>query len=340
MTHSAAVLGGGIGGLAVARYLSRAGWHVEVFERADTLPTSGTALGMWPQALDALDAIGAGDRVRTLGSPQHRGSLLRPDGSVIGTIDNRDRTAYLLSRPALLATLAEPLPDGMISFGTPAPALDALTDHDVVIGADGLRSPTRRQLFGEKFEPRYVGATAWRGWVPGHRDTVSETWDTDALFGITPRDGDLVNWFACVRTDAGHPGGLDYLRSRFGNWHADVRAVLDAATPDAMLHHDLYESPALPSYVSGNTALLGDAAHAMAPNLGRGACEALVDAVALGRFLTADTDIHTALHRYDRTRRPATRRLVRGSRAMSSLAMTGRLRPLRDLTVKLAAGLA
>ena len=340
MTHSAAVLGGGIGGLAVAGYLHRAGWHVDVFERADALPTSGTALGMWPQALDALDAIGAGDRVRTLGSPQHRGSLLRPDGSVIGTIDNRDRIAYLLSRPALLATLAETLPDGMISFGTPAPALDALTDHDVVIGADGLRSPTRTQLFGDKFEPRYVGATAWRGWVPGHRDAVSETWDADALFGITPRDGDLVNWFACIRTEAGHPGGLDFLRSRFGGWHADVRAVLEAATPDAMLYHDLYESPALPSYVSGTTALLGDAAHAMAPNLGRGACEALVDAVTLGRFLAADTDIQTALRRYDRTRRPATRRLVRGSRAMSAVAMTGRLRPLRDLTVKLAAGLA
>ncbi|KAF0962837.1 FAD-dependent monooxygenase [Rhodococcus sp. T7] len=340
MTHSAAVLGGGIGGLAVAGYLHRAGWHVDVFERADALPASGTALGMWPQALDALDAIGAGDRVRTLGSPQHRGSLLRPDGSVIGTIDNRDRIAYLLSRPALLATLAGTLPDGMISFGTPAPALDALTDHDVVIGADGLRSPTRTQLFGDKFEPRYVGATAWRGWVPGHRDSVSETWDADALFGITPRDGDLVNWFACIRTDAGQPGGLDFLRSRFGGWHADVRAVLEAATPDAMLHHDLYESPALPSYVSGTTALLGDAAHAMAPNLGRGACEALVDAVTLGRFLAADTDIQTALRRYDRTRRPATRRLMRGSRAMSAVAMTGRLRPLRDLTVKLAAGLA
>src|SRR6476661_3249694 len=212
MTHSAAVLGGGIGGLAVARYLSRAGWHVEVFERADSLPASGTALGMWPQALDALDAIGAGDPVRARGSAQHRGSFLRPDGSVIGTIDNRDRTAYLLSRPALLATLAETLPDGTISFGKPAPTLDTLTDHDVVIGADGLRSPTRRQLFGDTFEPVYIGATAWRGWVPGRRDTVSETWDRDALFGITPRDGDLVNWFACVRADAGHPGGLDYLR--------------------------------------------------------------------------------------------------------------------------------
>ncbi|MEU2003678.1 FAD-dependent monooxygenase [Rhodococcus sp. NPDC019627] len=340
MTHSAAVLGGGIGGLAIARFLFRAGWHVDVFERSADLPTSGTALGMWPQAVDALDTIGLGDRVRALGSPQHRGSFLRPDGSVIGTVDSTARTAYLLSRPALLAELATSLPEGMVSFGTPAPPADALSDYDVVIGADGLRSATRRRLFGDGFEPVYTGATAWRGWVPGRRDTVSETWDAGALFGITPREGNLVNWFACVRTDPGSEDGLDYLRWRFGGWHADVRAVLDAITPDALLHHDLYESPALPSYVSGHTALIGDAAHAMAPNLGRGACEALVDAVTLGRFLASQNDIRDSLRKYDRARRRVTQRLVLGSRAMASIAMTRHLRPVRDRTMKLAAALA
>ncbi|MEV0947024.1 FAD-dependent monooxygenase [Rhodococcus sp. NPDC049939] len=340
MTRSAAILGAGIGGLAIAGLLSRAGWHVEVFERAPNLPTSGTALGMWPHALTALDAVGVGDRVREAGSPPHRGSFLRPDGSVIGTIDNTSRTTYMLSRPALLAALHEALPTGAVAFDTPAPPLDALTSHDVTIGADGLRSATRRQLFGDGYEPLYTGVTAWRGWVPGHRDEASETWDKSALFGITPRDGDLVNWYACVRADEGFDGGIDYLRSRFGTWHTEVGAVLEAVTPDAMLHHDLYESRALPSYVSGRTALLGDAAHAMAPNLGRGASEALVDAATLGRLLTHSNDIRDALLRYDRARRRPTHRLVRGSRIMSAVAMTRHLRPTRDLAVKLAARLA
>lgn len=147
MTHSAAILGAGIGGLALARYLSRAGWHVDIFERSAHLPSTGTALGMWPHALRALDAIGVSNRVRDLGSPQHRAMILRPDGSVIGTIDNRNRRAYLISRPVLLAVLAEQLPEDMIAFDTTAPGLGALTDYTVVIGAEAIRSPEPNVTF-------------------------------------------------------------------------------------------------------------------------------------------------------------------------------------------------
>lgn len=339
MDGKAAILGGGLGGLTAANFLTRHGWDVSVFERSPAPPTTGTALGMWAPAVAALDAAGVGGRIRELGALQQRAAFLRPDGSVIGRIDSTRRTAYLVSRPALLGLLVDGLPDGVVRFATPAPDLATLAEYDVVVAADGTRSATRDLLFGTRYQAVYTGMTAWRGWIPGETASVTETWGPGALFGITPREGGLVNWFAAVRAPADSPGGLPLLRTRFGDWHQDVRKILEQVDPDVVLHHDLYESPALPSYVRGNVALIGDAAHSMAPNLGRGACEAMVDAVTLGRLLT-EHPVPDALRRYDRARRRPTRRLVRASRLVGRVATAERWITLRDTVVGLGARFA
>src|SRR3977135_3087506 len=87
MTYTAAIVGGGIGGLAAAIHLRNNGWNAEVYERSATLPTSGTALGLWPSALQPLDALGVGAAVRTLGRRQAHVAFLRPDGSQIAAIE-------------------------------------------------------------------------------------------------------------------------------------------------------------------------------------------------------------------------------------------------------------
>ncbi|MFM1723283.1 FAD-dependent monooxygenase [Rhodococcus sp. PAM 2766] len=339
MAGKAAILGGGIGGLTAANVLIRHGWDVSVFERSPAPPTTGTALGMWPQAIAAADAAGVGDSVRDIGARQQRAAFLRPDGSVIGRVDSARRTAYLLSRPALLGILVDGLPAGTVRFGEPAPDLGTLAGFDVVVAADGTSSATRDVLFGSRYRPVYTGMTAWRGWIPGETASVTETWGPGALFGITPREGGLVNWFAAVRSPADTAGGVDFLRTRFGDWHQDVRKILEQIDPDTVLHHDLHESPALPSYVHGNVALIGDAAHSMAPNLGRGACEAMVDAVTLARLL-GEHPVPDALRRYDRNRRRSTRRLVRASRLAGRIATARRWIGARDVAVGLGSRFA
>ena len=345
MGRTAAVVGGGIGGLATAIGLHRAGWDVTVYERAPSLPATGTALGMWPAALRALDALGLGGPARATGRPQPAGALLRIDGSRIARVETGRDPVYLLSRPALLRLLAGGLPDGVVRYGTAVDDLEPLRDgHDAVVAADGIFSRARAALFGDGYRAHYIGSTAWRGVVPMETGTTSETWGTGGRFGVTPHESGWTNWYATTPAAEGarSPGGeLAALRALFGGWHDPIPRVLELLTDDAILRHDLYElRPPLPSFVHGNVALVGDAAHAMTPDLGRGACEALLDGVALASCLAGAADVHSGLSRYDSRRRRPAQRVAAMSRRVNRLAGARRFTRLRDAAVRLATAVA
>jgi 2-polyprenyl-6-methoxyphenol hydroxylase-like FAD-dependent oxidoreductase len=248
---------------------------------------------------------------------------------------------HLISRPALLGLLADAVAPGTVSFDSPVTDLAAhRTGFDVVVAADGVFSRTRTAIFGVDSKARYVGATAWRGTVAGATDTVSETWGRGQRFGITPREDGRTNWYATALTPPGGrspDGELAALRARFGDWHEGVRQVLSRLRPADILRHDLYQlAQPLPSYVDGNVVLIGDAAHAMTPDLGRGAGEALVDAVTLGHCLAGAASIAAGLAEYDNRRRRPTQRLVRLSHRVGRVAQARRFTPVRDAAVRLA----
>lgn len=346
MTLRVAIIGAGIGGLAAAVGAIRAGAQVTVLEREPTPAGAGTALGLWPAALAALDELDLGHPVRAHAARQRDGALLRPNGTRIAALDTTSLEAatgdpvYLLSRPALLDILLGALPAETVRFGVRAEATALARHHDLVIAADGIFSTARGALFGTAYQARYLGMTAWRGVLNVVTETFTETWGRGMRFGVTPQEGGRTNWFAAARAPSGHQfpeGDLAALRARFQTWHPGVRQVLDQLDEGELLRHDLYElAPPLPSYVRGRVALVGDAAHAMSPDLGRGACEALIDAVTLTRQLPTHATPEAALLAYDRLRRRPTQRMATMSRRVGKLAHARRLTPLRDATLRLA----
>jgi 2-polyprenyl-6-methoxyphenol hydroxylase-like FAD-dependent oxidoreductase len=338
MTRTAAIVGGGIGGLATAAGLARAGWEVTVFERAERPAQDGTGLGIWPSALRALDRLGLGERARELGRLQPSGVILRPDGTRIATIDverikrKQGEPVYLLSRPVLLGILASAAP--VVQFGhdieDPKPLVGKF---DLVVGADGINSRVRRMLFGDAFPLRHSGMMTWRGTVELDLRSGSETWGRGVKFGITPQEPGRTNWYAVLPAPQGF--GTD-LTDVFGDWHEPIPSILRRIDPGGVLRHDLHYLSPLPRYFGGTTVVLGDAAHAMTPDLGQGACQALIDAVVLTECLTGSSTVEDGLAAYDRRRRRPTQRLAAMSTRVNRLAQTRRLLPLRDAVIRLA----
>jgi 2-polyprenyl-6-methoxyphenol hydroxylase-like FAD-dependent oxidoreductase len=324
----ALVVGAGIAGLAAAKALDDLGYDLRVLERESGLRTEGAGLTLWPNAVRALDELGLGEVAGECGHVLEEGATLNPVGETIA-IAPLDRIAKhygpLLSvhRGELLAALRERV-EAPIEFGTGVRAVDGAlqvdgkaVDRDIVLGADGIRSAVR-ELIAPGTAPRPAGYGAWRGIAHTGEITprrVSETLGRGRRFGLVPLGGERTYWFAVLAD--GDPS-VD-LEEAFAGWHEPIAAVL-AATPVADRSYlELRDLPPLSRWHRDRFVLVGDAAHAMTPNLGQGAAQALQDVAVLARELAAKP-LPDAVRAYERARKRPAERIVRQSRAMGRFA--------------------
>ncbi|MEU8893584.1 NAD(P)/FAD-dependent oxidoreductase [Streptomyces sp. NPDC048442] len=349
MAGTVAVVGAGVGGLATAIGLRRAGWAVSVLERRDALERYGTAFGIHPTAQSALERLGVGEVLRTRAVP-YRGARIRtPEGRVMASLPlerierKAGRPELLVSRPYLIDALVaelETFGDVPLKLGENVGDVAALSaENDLVVGADGIRSAVRTAAFGPRSSPRNIGTVAWIGIADFESGVYGETWGKGRFFGMTPVEPGRTNWYATV------PGATtaDELRTYFEGWHDPIPRILAETDPATWTRYEMrHLYPALPSFVTladssgaAHIALVGDAAHAMTPNLGQGACTAILDADSLTRAVTAHgpTGLSTALRTYDSERRRSAQRVAFGSRNLHRFMSTEHTR-LRNALVR------
>jgi 2-polyprenyl-6-methoxyphenol hydroxylase-like FAD-dependent oxidoreductase len=368
----AVVVGAGIGGLTAAVALRRRGWDVTIAERAPALEPVGAGLGLGPNALHALDAIGLGDDVRRFSAVQGHGGLRRSGGgwlvrTDLGAVATRFGDPQLVAlRADVVGLLAGSLPAGVLRTGVTVTGVDAGDaerrarvatsdgdlDADLVVAADGIGSRIRATLFPDHPGPRYSGFTTWRFVSPAlpegaGRPEPAETWGRGEVFGVLPLVSGEVYCYASAPAPRGlrHDDEAAELKRRFGRWHDPIPDLIGAISPDRVLHDDVYWiAEPLPAYHRGRVAILGDAAHAMTPHLGQGACQAIEDAVVLASVAGPGTPAETApdLAAYTTARLPRTRMVANGSyRATRLSGMTSPAAiALRNTGIRLVGRLA
>ena len=340
------VVGAGIGGLTTAIALRQAGFDVRVFEQAHEIRAVGAGLQLSPNAVKVLHGLGLGERLHAVAvKPAALDSRSWDTGELIGSrvageamIAAFGAPYYHIHRADLHAVLMDALGDVPVRLASRCVQLEQDGDGvtvrfadgyqergDVVVGADGIHSVVREQLFGPE-SPRFAGLVAWRGVAP-----------TERLAGIDlPRHGHnfwgpgqhfvcyyvsagrQVNWVGIVTSDAWQheswstPGDKQEALAAFRGWHFQVPALIEAT--DQVFLWALYDRDPLPAWSHGRVTLLGDAAHPMLPFMAQGAAQSIEDGYVLTRCLQTFAEVPRALVEYERRRKERTSRLQQQSR--------------------------
>lgn len=356
------IIGAGIAGLVTAAAMQRRGHEVRLFERRAGHGGIGAGLSLFGNAFDALEAVGLRDLVASLGSSAIAGfkaGQRLPSGAWM-VVMPPEAVASLraVHRADLHRALAQALAPDTLGLGAEAqvhPEGDPLLlvdgaeeRFDVVVAADGIRSRSRARLSLDT-GLRYAGYSAWRGVTQGAVDLggeAGETWGQGRRFGVVPLPDGRVYWFATDNLPEGtvFSDEREAVLERFAHWHAPIRRLIEATPPGAVLRHDIHDlARPLRSFVKGRTVLIGDAAHAMTPDLGQGAGQGVEDAAALALLLHeagGASGLDEALVRYDRLRRPRSQTVAQRSRAMGRVAQFGHPAAvlLRDLALRATPG--
>ena len=348
-----AIVGAGMGGLAAAASLRKAGIDVTVYEQARQFTRLGAGIQIGCNAMQVLRGLGLEERLR--GDTFYPRSWSNRDwksGEVLFDItfgpsaESKYGAPYLLAhRGDLHAALASAVPEEVVRLEHRLTGLEAtasggvrlsfanghVADADAAIGADGVNSIVRSLLFGDG-DPSFTGRIAYRTVYPARLlnsglggyeiGNCTKWWGEDRHIVVYPVKPDRSEvYFVTSQPEPGFEieswsarGDTGVLRAAFEGFHPEVQRVL-AAAPDVH-KRPLVERAPLERWTEGNVALLGDACHPMTPYMAQGDAMAIEDAAILSRCLEGmDRDgVPAALQRYQATRQERTARMQLTSR--------------------------
>lgn len=336
-----AIVGAGYGGAAAAKALSLLGADVIVYEQARQIREVGAGIGLRPATMERFRQWGMFEAIAKVSSPSDYFEILTATGHPImkdsWPLSGDETQTYLIHRGDFIEELLGALPEGMVRLGH---KLESIRDRgatsvltfangvtaeaDLVIGADGIKSVVRRQLFSDK-GPVFSGEHAYRAVIS--LDDAEGMINDDNLrmyigrgtkvyllplrhrnqlsFDITALNPDST-WAPEVTVE-----DMVATVQGFDERIVNMTRGLDL---DTVSIRAVYDIDPVDNWHTDSVALLGDAAHSMLHHQGQGANSAIEDAGALADALAQADSVKEALATYQAARKPVTDELQRISR--------------------------
>ncbi|TCP69879.1 FAD-dependent monooxygenase [Baia soyae] len=342
MRKKVIIIGGGIAGLSAAIALQKLGFDVNIYEEYPERKPAGAGIVLASNALKGLDHLGIYQQVKNHGRSIHGLTLLSEKGKHLSkqTIPSpfEQISIHRADLHLLLSSAVQPdtvyMGKKCIHFEQDETGVTVFfQDHskatgDFLLATDGIHSVIRKNLLPST-QLRYAGYTCWRGVITQSNvncipEDATETWGIKGRFGIVPLPNQQIYWYALINAPYQSAQYSAYqakdLFEHFKDYHDPIPSILNGNANNKMIHNDIIDIPSLQRFAFHRILLMGDAAHAITPNLGQGACQAIEDAVVLAHCLKNNPSVHKAFSEFEAKRLKRTETISRYSRLVGKMA--------------------
>jgi 2-polyprenyl-6-methoxyphenol hydroxylase-like FAD-dependent oxidoreductase len=336
------IIGAGIGGLTTALTLKQIGYKVRLYESATAIKPVGAGIVLASNAMQVFQKLGLQGALENAGHKIHEMYLTDEQINPLSIADltyfeqKYNVTTLAIHRGDLQRILAETIGFEHITFGKRLATIakkeniyqlnfedGTSVEAKIVIGADGIHSKVRNQIFGE-MRTRNALQPCWRGVCDmvlpqKYLNKGHEAWGRGKRFGFFQINPQKVYWFALINQPRHMNQNLNLLEL-FKGFHPDILNIISKTLDNQIIMNDIIDLKPIHRWQQEKVCLVGDAAHATTPNLGQGACQAIEDAYTLGKCLENTEDIQYAFQQYEKKRMKKAHLVVNISWQMGILA--------------------
>ena len=355
------IIGAGIGGLSLGIALKQRGIPVRIYEAASEIKVVGAGIILGCNAMQVYGALGLMDDLMERGNSLTRLSVTDHKLKNLSSIsldhfvEKHKVGNYAIHRADLQEVLLSRFEKGEVILNKRLINLDPgkkeirfedgeVEPYEILIGADGIHSTVRKHLFDKAYRIRSANQMCWRGVVDyqldrDYRHEFREAWGKGCRIGHGQINNQKVYWFALLNTKESSDlfKGREWM-NHFDGFDPLLKELLNNTKDEDIHVAPISDLQALDKWYDQDVCLIGDAAHAMTPNMGQGAGQSIEDAYALARFMAAGIDdIQQAFQEYQKYRYKKVGRIVKNSWSIGKLSQinSGLLIGIRNVLMKL-----